>query len=297
MTLDWRAILWREWRHCSDDDYARRLYEAAYQGPLSWLKRWRVNTQDRPYAHEVEAALHSGCQASYGASFVWRQRLQKLEEEKVKSIPLSEIIANLADHHWFERFLARHLLLHRGGEAVLSLKALILTDPEMAWIAHWLLQSISAETTERLGQTAESLLCSICLVHGYHYDVSLPDEGSLTFYGCRACRQSREFYSHLTEIVAVLDDRRAWDRAEHNGSLRVNWFSWPALFDFDRVEIVHAGDEPVERLAVQIGNDTDPIRRPHYRQMICTVDPACPLSPNTMRILERIFGEVRFGQR
>ena len=66
--LDWQNILWREWTWCDDDDYARRIYEAIYSGPLSWLTRWRVRRLARPYAHEIEAALYLACQVRGGGS-------------------------------------------------------------------------------------------------------------------------------------------------------------------------------------------------------------------------------------
>jgi hypothetical protein len=64
------------------------------------------------------------------------------------------------------------------------------------------------------------------------------------------------------------------------------------LFDFDQVEIIQASDEEVERFAVQVGNDTDLVREPRYREMICKIGPECRLSENTIRILEKMFGEI-----
>jgi hypothetical protein len=56
---------------------------------------------------------------------------------------------------------------------------------------------------------------------------------------------------------------------------------------------VQATDEEVERFAVQVGNDTDAIRKPRYKKMRCTVSADCQLSANTMRILKRIFGSIQ----
>jgi hypothetical protein len=64
------------------------------------------------------------------------------------------------------------------------------------------------------------------------------------------------------------------------------------LFDFDRVEIIQATDEEVERFAMQVGNDTDPVRQPRYAQMHCLIAPDCRLSENSLRILRNFFGEV-----
>ena len=289
--LDWQNILWREWRHCGDEDYAERLYKAAYRGPLSWLKRWRINSQNRPHAHEVEAALRRGCEISQGAAFIWKRHLEQLEKEKRKYTPLSKLLRDMADHHWLERFFARQVLLHRGGEVVATLQAFTHDDdPEISQTALWLLQSIGIETTQRLAHQTATLLCPICLVHCHRHETTIPGDSSLTFYGCRACRQSYDFENHWQEIVAVLDTQMRVERIEQNITLRVNWFYRPDPFDFDRVEIIRATDEAVERFAVEIGNDTDPVRAPGYKTMPCMV--ACDLSNNTLRILERVFGEV-----
>lgn len=75
--------------------------------------------------------------------------------------------------------------------------------------------------------------------------------------------------------------------------MQINWLARRALFDFDWVEIVQATDEDVERFAMQVGNDTDPFRRPRYPNMHCVIGPDCNLSENTLRILHRTFGEVK----
>ena len=58
------------------------------------------------------------------------------------------------------------------------------------------------------------------------------------------------------------------------------------------LEIVRATDEEVERFAVQVGNDTDSVRRPRYPHIRCTIAPECSLSTNTLRILRNSFGHV-----
>ena len=90
----------------------------------------------------------------------------------------------------------------------------------------------------------------------------------------------------------MLDSDLALEKFQQNGILRVNWLEHRHLFDFDEVQIVQATDEDVERFAVQVGNDTDPTRKPRYPKMRCVILPECKLSENTMRILERMFGEV-----
>ncbi len=93
--------------------------------------------------------------------------------------------------------------------------------------------------------------------------------------------------------MAVLDSQDEAELIKEQNNLRVNWLQRRALFDFNRVEIIQATDEEVERFAVQVGNDTDEWRKPRYEQMTCVVSARCQLSENTLRILERMFGEVK----
>jgi NADH-quinone oxidoreductase subunit J len=99
------------------------------------------------------------------------------------------------------------------------------------------------------------------------------------------------------QIVAVLDAGWAEEtQRPHKDLLRVNWLHRQTLFDFDRVEIVQASDEDVERFMSQIGHDTDSWRRSRYRQMSCLIAPGLDLSDNTLRILRNMFGEVKSAQ-
>jgi hypothetical protein len=76
--------------------------------------------------------------------------------------------------------------------------------------------------------------------------------------------------------------------------IRINWLIHRKVFDFDRIEIIQAEEEDIERFAVQIGNDTYEERRRAYKKMLCLVSPKCNLSKNMMWILkERIGLDVR----
>lgn len=204
-----------------------------------------------------------------------------------------------------------------GGVAVPALTELAKSYHPLRHIAIRCLYYISQETQERLESQAKDLLCSNCLVHPAQIPVQLSWTKELkyflvsqpgtsislpgrlpweqqSYYGCRQCGQSQQFIAlEGRRTVVVLDEAATEDMIEQSDQLRVDWFAHPQPFDFDEVEIIQANDETVERFAVQLGNDTDPIRRPHYRQMRCRVARDCFLSPNTVRILHRTFGEVK----
>ncbi len=179
-----------------------------------------------------------------------------------------------------------------GGAAVPALQTLLKENDLLHGVIIEMLKDI-AQATQHLGDRADQLLCSNCLVRFYAHRADLPLQPDVTYYGCRACHQSRKFIDCPQGVVAVLDSGWRGPQAQRDGSLHVNWLVRRALFDFDRVEIVRATDKDVEHFAMQVGNDTDPIRKPRYAEIRCVLNPACGLSENTLRILKNTFGQVQ----
>ncbi|MCP4404383.1 MAG: HEAT repeat domain-containing protein [bacterium] len=225
----------------------------------------------------------------------WTEVVQRLEERKKHPGSLAPLIADLTNEDWDKQFIARHTLTALGGEVIEPLMATLAQDSNASIRerAVWVLKRVVEDTTTRLARNAPHLVCSRCLVHFRAHRVNLSWwHKTFTYYGCRACRQSREFFDWPGEIVAVLDREMNAEQVQTEGVLRVNWLQRRSLFDFDRVEIVKSNDEQVERFAVQAGNDTDSVRRPRYKEMPCQVASNCRLSENTLRILKNTFGSV-----
>ncbi|HEX9926240.1 MAG TPA: hypothetical protein VGD99_26520 [Anaerolineae bacterium] len=288
---NWQRILWQEWRYCGDKAYARQLRRILIGDPLSWIYFIGFRGQARPYTAEVEVALHRACQMRRGVRHLWQKRLVDLAEARQKPAPVATLIDNLQENHWFERFIARHVLFYRGCEAVPSLLVVAQTGSlELSSVAGWLLHCISEDTIRRL--EAKNLLCVDCIVHSHRFELGLPGVGTIVYYGCPRCRQSHDFRTWPGGVAAVLDRRPGHEKVEADGQIRVNWLLRRDLFDFDWVEIIRATDEEVERFAVQVGNDPDELRRSRYEDMRCIIGPECTLSENTMRILEHTFGRV-----
>ncbi|MBE7472990.1 MAG: hypothetical protein DPW09_12740 [Anaerolineae bacterium] len=203
------------------------------------------------------------------------------------------LIAALQSRNWADYFAARQMLVALGGEAAEPLSRLAADEAHpLRAIALELLTYIEQETTLRFAGRLAQLLCPRCLTRFDAHSVNLPWGVSFTYYSCRACRQSREFLEGVKRVVAVLDTVWPEQQLRQKSSLRVNWLTRPGLFDFDRVEIIHAADQDAERFAIQVGNDTDPYRKPRYSQMTCMIGPDCQLSENTLRILEHTFGVI-----
>jgi hypothetical protein len=155
-----------------------------------------------------------------------------------------------------------------------------------------LLQSIGQETTARLRLQAPGLFCPRCIVRCGEHQVQTSALNSISYYGCRACGQSRQFFPFEGQVIAVLDKGMEAQQALDHGVLRISWLKQQALFDFDEVEIGQATDQAVERFAMQVGNDTDLARSSRYSQMRCIVSRSSKLSKNSTRILQRMFGQV-----
>ncbi len=184
-------------------------------------------------------------------------------------------------------------IIATGGQAIPALLAITgQTEHPLQPISVYLVVEIAQDTTRRLSHKVSLLVCPDCLVYCTAHPVQIKTLNTAYTYGCRNCRQSREFLEVTGPVIAVLD-RQMLQKSEPQGeSLRANWLAHRTLFDFDAIEIINATDEQVERFAVQIGNDTDPLRQPKYKQMSCHISPKCRLSENTIRILRRTFGQI-----
>lgn len=207
------------------------------------------------------------------------------------------LITALQSRDWAAHFTARQKLVALAGEAVEPLSRLAADGVHpLRSVAMELLTYIEQETTLRFAGRLAELLCPHCLTRFRAHSIHLPWGVSFTYYGCRTCRQSQEFLEGIKRVVALLDAARPETQLRQAGTLRVNWLARPRLFDFDRVELIRASDLQVERFAVQVGNDTDPYRKPRYSQMRYRIGPECHLSENTLRILDRMFGRVERNQ-
>lgn len=183
-----------------------------------------------------------------------------------------------------------------GSEAIPALHPVAedKTHPAQA-VAETLIRQI-APTSHHLCPHTDRLLCTRCLTCCTRHEVNISWLNTIHYCGCRVCHQSLNFYKGGT-VIAVLDSQMKKDLVEQEAGLRINWLARRELFDFDSVDIVQATDEEVERFCVQIGNDTDPVRKPRYADMRCTVSANGRLSENTMRILQRSFGTVEKDTR
>ncbi len=198
-------------------------------------------------------------------------------------IPLFDSLVALLDTYPYMASL--------GGEAIMVLKQ-IATDKShrLSRLTQQWIEDIAAGT-HHLEPQASQLVCQLCLVHCASHQMKLSAMNHVTFFGCRECFQSQDFYE-ANSIVAVLDAQMSDEVNQDGDTLWVNWLKHRTPFDFDRAEIIDASDEDVERFAIQMGNDTYSPRTETYQQMKCVISKTSQLSDNTLKILYRTFGRV-----
>ncbi|MCP4287106.1 MAG: hypothetical protein GY792_22115, partial [Gammaproteobacteria bacterium] len=263
----------------------RRLsFVEAYR--YRWLCLWWLK---RPFATEVEAALRL-----YQGHDSWvKSLLGELDAQQQQPDLLGRLVPRLDNVSWFKRIVAQHAIVALGGENVSYL--LNVGRAKINPLSHtrrWLIQSISYDTETRLGRQAGQILCPSCMTVCGPHSVRQSNL-AVTYYGCRTCGRSRNLLHCPEGIVAVLD--AAMPEAQHyqDGLLSLNWLARRELFDFNAVEITNATDEDVERFAVQVGKDAGAVRQARYGQMVCHINGTqSRLSENTLRILQRTFGQV-----
>lgn len=197
------------------------------------------------------------------------------------------LLCNIADYY--------SAVVTIGGGAVPYLQAIAAdTNHILHPVTIQLLQEIAQETKLELQdkEVIEYLLCPTCLARYAANKVSVPGIKPIVYNGCRVCGQNQDFMEWDGQMIAVLNNKTVDEKSWGDKILRVNWLARHTLFDFDKVEIMQATDEDVERFAMQTGNDGDNLRQKRYKQIHCYIAPHCQLSENTMRILQRTFGRV-----
>jgi len=187
------------------------------------------------------------------------------------------------------------ILLTLGGEAIPALhKISVQGSTKLEPLVTQLLYHIGSDSMQNLSHQASNIVCLDCLMRYSTHKIRLSSLGEeIKYCGCRCCGQSRKYFKG--RLVVVLDQAMTAEPIQQGQVLRANWLSRRSLFDFDEVEIIKATDEDVERFAVQVGNDTDEVRKHRYENMLCRVASGCNLSENTVRILRQMFGRVEIN--
>jgi len=204
-------------------------------------------------------------------------------ESKETLQSISDLLVNL-----FESYLKVCMI---GGEAVTPL----LQVKYNGGIAWQIIEGIAAQTKSRIKPKRASLLCEKCFNYCSSHKAKLNSSSSLIaakYYGCRICRQSRDFIEGGWSM-AVLDDQMTEEWSLRKNEISVNWLAFRKPFDFHEVKIVQVSDRDVEEFVMQAGNDTDEFRQPRYKEIPCIISSGCKLPANTRNLLKHTFKSVK----
>lgn len=110
-------------------------------------RRWWFWWGKRPRLLEVEQALQQACLVSPAARELWQYPLRRLAEERERMPTTDMLIEQLLSADWLDRFVARHILVQRGSEAIFPLQTVVHNNstPDRAALV-WLLEALYAES-------------------------------------------------------------------------------------------------------------------------------------------------------
>jgi RNase P subunit RPR2 len=250
----------------------QQKYNQVYKYRRLWIWWYR-----QPTTSELETALRWALNTNQPSNLeVWHRLLQHWPDSKSASI--DRHISNLTNQDWVERFRTHVALTRIGGKSMPVLqRALTDNESSLTETIVWVMRRIANEADSKLAKQADELLCPECFVRYHHHEIYISLLTSITYYGCRNCGQNHRWITQPGKVVAILDVDCNNVHRKQEDVLWINWLKHRSLFDFDSVRIIKAGDEEVERFAVQIGNDTDEWRKSRYSHLSCVVASDCAL--------------------
>jgi len=136
------------------------------------------------------------------------------------------------------------------------------------------------------GARINALICPAHLARFQKRMTGIPMVTRLAYAACPICGRAWPVVE-VSEVVAVLDSASSSEQTKEGVALRVNWLVRKQLFDFDRVEIMQASDEEVQRFLGLLRSDHQLQAR--CKQLLCRVGEECSLSENTRRLLMNAF--------
>jgi len=224
------------------------------------------------------------CQADRYVS--WKDVMITLDQWE-KDPPSAVMLSSVNSQDWKDALSARFIIAVNGAKSMLPLAdfAASCSGKDRKQILE-LMRFICEETKRALGKSG-SIFCSHCFI--------LPSPHKalrFTYYSCQHCNRNRHFISAPNGVIAIIDQNMQKDKIVRDGALFVNWIKHGRIFDFDRVEIINATDNDIDKFVLQVESDVDDYRKPRYKKMTVNIHPGCQLSRNSIMNLEMAFGKV-----
>ncbi|MEM7028788.1 MAG: hypothetical protein AAF629_04285 [Chloroflexota bacterium] len=258
----------------------------------SWsVKFARLLYGRRPTVIEVELALKQIQQTNPTARRKLQKPLTLLQVQQKNHGAVPTLIDRLSMIGWQERFVARHALVHIGGDAIDDLIRqfqLIDNNPYLYHTIHWILQNIGKDTQARIAGQEDAWLCPRCITSCQAHILDTPSGVVIQYYGCRLCHNSHDLIRRPKETRLILDTQQETRvRYLQDGAiLQVTWQPENPMFVFDAVEVHATTDKMVEQFVLTLGEAS---LKQEYRTIPCKIMNSARLSENSRRLLSHTF--------
>lgn len=130
-----------------------------------------------------------------------------------------------------------------------------------------------------------------CLQHYARFDNTR--SSGIEYLGCRKCKST--IFGVQAPVVYLIIDRTMKTKMERfPDRIHLNHLALKQTVDFDHVHIGPCDSEDIRSLCIEIGNDTDPVRRKAYAKANCSIDAATSLNKDIYNLLSTHFRSVHY---
>ena len=130
-----------------------------------------------------------------------------------------------------------------------------------------------------------------CLLH---YARFIPHRiSNIEFLGCRVCH-STIFGANVPVVYLVLDRTLERDAEVFTDKVIINRLKHLHPVDFNHIHIGPCEKEDIRSLCIELGNDTDPLRRKAYINAHCSIGAGANVDDEIFNLLSNQFKSVHF---
>lgn len=146
----------------------------------------------------------------------------------------------------------------------------------------------------QLFQPNDRFLCKKCFCYSSLHSVYRmnPNSGMLiqfTYAACRTCHSNLYYMEGINRVIWNLDRDMQELTVTSDGVLKINVLKMKELADFDEIHIIDADDFDVERMVMNLINDTDDFRRERSENATIKLNSKLPLSKAKINLLRDHF--------
>ena len=150
-------------------------------------------------------------------------------------------------------------------------------------------KSVLTALKETAKKQRKHLTNGYCLIHFARFTVHRIS--GVEYLGCRRC-QSTLFGMQASMVYLMLDEDMQKEVEIYQDRILINRFSIQSDVDFDHIHIGRCEREKIRSLCIEMGNETDPIRRKASGSATCSIEPTVSLDREITNLLVQQFRKV-----